>query len=54
MVKEMGKVIKEARGDVQEAIDMAEYMSGEGRRLFGHTSTIRIARKVCAWLCALP
>lgn len=37
MVREMGKVIKEARGDVQEAIDMAKYMAGEGRRLFGHT-----------------
>jgi len=37
MVREMGKVIKEARGDVQEAIDMAKYMAGEGRRLMGHT-----------------
>jgi alpha-ketoglutaric semialdehyde dehydrogenase len=37
MTGEMGKVIKEARGDVQEAIDMAKYMSGEGRRLFGQT-----------------
>ena len=31
---EMGKVIAESRGDVQEAIDMAEYIAGEGRRLF--------------------
>src|SRR5205085_7772646 len=31
MVREMGKVIKEARGDVQEAIDMAKYAAGEGR-----------------------
>ena len=30
---EMGKVIAEARGDVQEAIDMAYFMGGEGRRL---------------------
>jgi aldehyde dehydrogenase (NAD+) len=37
MTREMGKVIKEARGDVQEAIDMAYYMAGEGRRLFGAT-----------------
>jgi acyl-CoA reductase-like NAD-dependent aldehyde dehydrogenase len=37
MVREMGKVIKEARGDVQEAIDMAYYMAGEGRRLMGVT-----------------
>ncbi|HEY8369872.1 MAG TPA: aldehyde dehydrogenase family protein [Thermodesulfobacteriota bacterium] len=35
MVREMGKVIKEARGDVQEGIDMTYYMAGEGRRQFG-------------------
>jgi alpha-ketoglutaric semialdehyde dehydrogenase len=35
MTQEMGKVISEARGDVQEAIDMTFYMAGEGRRLFG-------------------
>ncbi len=32
---EMGKVLKEARGDVQEAIDMTYYDAGEGRRMFG-------------------
>ena len=37
MTREMGKVIKETRGDVQEAIDTAYYMAGEGRRLFGAT-----------------
>ncbi len=37
MVREMGKVIKEARGDVQEAIDMAKFMAGEGRRMIGQT-----------------
>ncbi len=36
MTREMGKVLKEARGDVQEGIDTAYYMAGEGRRLFGH------------------
>jgi alpha-ketoglutaric semialdehyde dehydrogenase len=35
LTREMGKVLMEARGDVQEAIDMAYYMAGEGRRLFG-------------------
>ena len=35
LTREMGKVIVEARGDVQEGIDMAFYMAGEGRRLFG-------------------
>ena len=45
MVKEMGKVIKEARGDVQEAIDMAEYMAGEGRRLLGHVAPSELRDK---------
>jgi aldehyde dehydrogenase (NAD+) len=37
LTREMGKVLAEARGDVQEAIDVAYYMAGEGRRLFGYT-----------------
>jgi alpha-ketoglutaric semialdehyde dehydrogenase len=37
MTREMGKVLNETRGDVQEAIDTAYYMAGEGRRLFGPT-----------------
>ena len=37
LTKEMGKVIEEARGEVQEGIDMAFYMAGEGRRMFGET-----------------
>ena len=36
MSREMGKVLTEARGDVQEGIDCAFYYAGEGRRLFGH------------------
>lgn len=35
MTREMGKVLKEAGGDVQEGIDTAYYMASEGRRLFG-------------------
>src|SRR5437899_10340816 len=35
MTREMGKILKETRGDVQEAIDTAYYMAGEGRRMFG-------------------
>lgn len=42
---EMGKIISEARGDVQEAIDMAWYMGGEGRRLFGHTAPVEMPDK---------
>ena len=37
MTREMGKVLEETRGDVQEAIDMTFYMAGEGRRMFGQT-----------------
>ena len=37
MTREMGKVLEEARGDVQEAIDMTRFMAGEGRRLYGQT-----------------
>src|SRR6266540_1696200 len=35
MTREMGKVLAEARGDVQEGIDIAFLMAGEGRRMFG-------------------
>ncbi|OGQ82125.1 MAG: aldehyde dehydrogenase [Deltaproteobacteria bacterium RIFCSPLOWO2_12_FULL_60_19] len=37
MTREMGKILKETRGDVQEGIDTAYYAAGEGRRLFGET-----------------
>src|SRR6266446_4165584 len=45
MTREMGKVKAEARGDVQEAIDMAYYMGGEGRRLFGQTTPSELRDK---------
>jgi alpha-ketoglutaric semialdehyde dehydrogenase len=45
LTKEMGKVIEEARGEVQEAIDMAFYMAAEGRRLFGETVPSELANK---------
>lgn len=45
MTAEMGKVISEARGDVQEAIDMAYYMAGEGRRMFGQTTPSELRNK---------
>ncbi len=44
---EMGKVLKEGLGDVQEAIDIFEYMAGEGRRLFGHTTPSELKNKFC-------
>ena len=37
MTREMGKVLEETRGDVQEAIDMMYFMAGEGRRQYGQT-----------------
>ncbi|MFQ5499823.1 MAG: aldehyde dehydrogenase family protein [Candidatus Zixiibacteriota bacterium] len=45
MTREMGKVLAETRGDVQEAIDMTFYMAGEGRRLFGQTTPSEMANK---------
>ena len=43
--REMGKVLAETRGDVQEAIDMTYYMAGEGRRQFGQTTPSELANK---------
>src|SRR5919199_6101954 len=45
MSREMGKVLPEAAGDVQEAIDMSFYMGGEGRRLFGQTTPSELKDK---------
>ncbi len=45
MTREMGKVLKETRGDVQEAIDMSYYMAGEGRRLLGETTPSELPNK---------
>lgn len=43
--QEMGKILAETRGDVQEAIDMAYYMGGEGRRLFGYHAPVEMPNK---------
>lgn len=45
MTREMGKVLDETRGDVQEAIDMTFYMAGEGRRQFGQTTPSELQNK---------
>ena len=47
MTREMGKVLKESRGDVQEAIDIFEYCAGEGRRLWGRTTPSELRDKFC-------
>ena len=46
MTREMGKILAETRGDVQEAIDMTYYMAGEGRRLQGANDAVGAAQQV--------
>ncbi|MEJ2368390.1 MAG: aldehyde dehydrogenase family protein, partial [Acidobacteriota bacterium] len=43
--REMGKVLNETRGDVQEAIDMALFCAGEGRRMYGQTMPSELPNK---------
>ncbi len=45
MTREMGKILIETRGDVQEAIDMTFFIAGEGRRLYGHTTPSEMMNK---------
>jgi acyl-CoA reductase-like NAD-dependent aldehyde dehydrogenase len=45
MTREMGKILPEARGDVQEGIDIAYLMAGEGRRMFGETTPSELPDK---------
>ncbi len=45
MTQEMGKIVAETGGDGQEAIDMAYYMGGEGRRLMGYTAPVEMPNK---------
>ncbi|MCI4349011.1 MAG: aldehyde dehydrogenase family protein [Thermoplasmata archaeon] len=50
VTREMGKIIAEGRGDVQESIDFIEYMAGEGRRLAGETVPSELRSKFCLTL----
>src|SRR5881409_2406659 len=45
MTREMGKVLAEARGDIQEGIDMTYYIAGEGRRQFGDVVPAELPNK---------
>ena len=45
MSREMGKTLRESRADVQEGIDFAVYMAGEGRRMFGVTTKSELPNK---------
>jgi len=47
MTQEMGKTLAETRGDVQEAIDMAYYAAGEGRRMAGEVVPSELENKWC-------
>ncbi len=47
MTREMGKVLKETRGDVQIAIDVAKFIAGEGRRAEGETLPSALPNKFC-------
>jgi len=47
MTREMGKPLREARGDVQEAIDVCYHVAGEGRRLHGFTTPSELPNKSC-------
>src|SRR5579883_2126380 len=47
MTREMGKILKETRGDVQTAIDVAKFVAGEGRRAEGETLPSGIPNKFC-------
>jgi len=45
MAREMGKTLKECRGDIQEGIDFAYFMVGEGRRMYGVTTRSELPNK---------
>src|SRR5579883_1186576 len=47
MTREMGKILKETRGDVQIAIDVAKFMAGEGKRAEGETIPSAFPNKMC-------
>jgi acyl-CoA reductase-like NAD-dependent aldehyde dehydrogenase len=47
MTREMGKIIRETRGDVQVAIDVAKFIAGEGRRAEGETVPSALPNKFC-------
>jgi len=45
MAREMGKTLKECRADIQEGIDFAYFMVGEGRRMYGVTTKSELPNK---------
>lgn len=45
IVREMGKTIPESLGDIQSSIDVANFMAGEGRRMYGQTTFSALNRR---------
>lgn len=53
VAREAGKVLVEAGGDVQEAVDMAAYVAGQGRGPWGQTVPSELGSKLC-WTTRQP
>jgi alpha-ketoglutaric semialdehyde dehydrogenase len=51
--REAGKVLVEAGGDVQEAVDMATFVAGQGRAAWGETVPSELGDKLC-WTTRQP
>lgn len=51
--REVGKIRIEAGGDVQEAVDMAAFVAGQGRAAWGETVPSELANKM-AWTTRQP
>ncbi|HVT77112.1 MAG TPA: aldehyde dehydrogenase family protein [Acidimicrobiales bacterium] len=51
--REVGKIAVEAGGDVQEAVDMANFVAGQGRGSWGDTVPSELNAKI-AWTTRIP
>jgi aldehyde dehydrogenase (NAD+) len=47
VAREAGKVLIEAGGDVQEAVDMGRFVAGQGRQPWGETVPSELGSKLC-------
>jgi len=45
IIHEMGKTMPESMGDIQSSIDAANFMAGEGRRMYGQTTFSNLYRR---------
>lgn len=53
VARECSKVLLEAGGDVQEAVDMAAFVAGQGRAAWGETVPSELGSKLC-WTTRAP